>query len=68
MSTTKTWIIWSGEGEVGTSEIKKATDLGIKRILTRERCNGDRWAYAAEYTGDDHLDCCSVVRERGINA
>ena len=68
MATTRTWIIWSGEGEVGTSEIRQATDIGIRRILTRERCNGDRWAWAAEYTGDDHLDCCSVVRERGINA
>ena len=67
MATTKTWIIWSGEGEVGASAVKKATDVGIKRILTAERCHGDRWAYAAEYTGDPHLDCCSVVRERGVN-
>ena len=64
MSTTKTWIIWSGEGTVGTSEIKKATDAGIKRILTRERCNGDRWAYAAEYTGNELMDCCAEVKDR----
>jgi hypothetical protein len=64
MSTTKTWIIWSGEGEVGTSEIKKATDNGIKRILTRERCGGDRWAYAAEYTGNELMDCCAEVKDR----
>ena len=40
------WAIWSGEGEIGTKAIKVATTIGIKRILTKERCNGDRWAYA----------------------
>lgn len=59
-----TWVIWSGEGENGYKEVKVATETGIKRILTKERCRGDRWAFAAKYTGDDYLDCCPVVRER----
>lgn len=60
------WVIWSGEGERGTKEIKLATETGIKRILTKERCGGDRWAYAAKYTGNELMDCCMGVRERQI--
>jgi hypothetical protein len=60
------WVIWSGEGERGTKEIKVATEIGIKRILTKERCGGDRWAYAAKYTGNDLMDCCIGVKERQI--
>lgn len=59
------WVIWSGEGERGTKEIKSATETGIKRIITKERC-GDRWAIAATYTGDDYMDSCPMVRERGF--
>lgn len=39
------WVI-SGEGEVGTWERHEATADGIRKILTRERCGGDRWARA----------------------
>lgn len=46
------WAVWSGEGEIGTVETKKATLTGIKRILTKERCGGDCWAHACP----DHLD------------
>ena len=46
MSTRINWTIWSGEGDRGYRETKSATLQGIKRILTIERCNGDRWAYA----------------------
>ena len=40
--------IISGEGEVGTIEAYtgKKTERAIKCRLTRERCNGDRWARA----------------------
>ena len=68
MKSEKTkWVIWSGEGTIGNKEIKTATETGIKRVLTTERCSGDRWAYAATYTGNPELDCCSVVKERGID-
>jgi len=40
----KTFWILSGEGENGTWEKHTATLTGIKRIATKERCNGDRWA------------------------
>lgn len=66
MDKTK-WVVWSGEGEQGTKEVKFATETGIKRILTSERCGGDRWAFAAKHTGDDYLDSCPVARERSID-
>jgi hypothetical protein len=40
----KTYWILSGEGENGTWEKHIATLTGIKRIATKERCGGDRWA------------------------
>lgn len=46
MSTKIKWAVWSGEGTRGTKEIKTATLQGIKRILTQERCGGDRFAHA----------------------
>ena len=39
------WIN-SGEGEIGKWERKLATERGILRILSRERCGGERWAHA----------------------
>lgn len=42
-----TYIVISGEGcGEGISRKVQATDRGIKRILTKERCGGDRWARA----------------------
>jgi len=40
----KTYWILSGEDENGTWEKHVATLTGIKRIATKERCGGDRWA------------------------
>lgn len=40
----KTYWILAGEGENGTWEKHIATLTGIKRIATKERCGGDRWA------------------------
>lgn len=62
------WVVWSGEGEQGTKQIKMATVQGIKRILTQERCGGDRWAYAAKYTGNELADCCAEVKDRYLNS
>lgn len=48
--------IVSGEGD-GPGTIvrtKSRTVIGIKRILTRERCEGDRWAYALITLGGGH--------------
>jgi hypothetical protein len=44
--------IVSGEGEVGSAVIYRGarTQRAIKARLTRERCNGDRWARAVQYT------------------
>lgn len=63
----KLYVVWSGEGEQGHKRLVRATERGIKSVLTRERCGGDRWSYAATYTGDKYLDCCSEVRTRSIN-
>ena len=57
--------IISGEGENGTVEVYegKRTDRAIKMRLTKERCQGDRWARASIYLYDsDHqipvgMDC-----------
>lgn len=40
--------IISGEGEQGTVEDYKGkrSERAIKMRLTRERCDGDRWAFA----------------------
>ena len=47
-------LIFSGEGETGTwKEYKgKDSDRAIKLRLTKERCNGDRWAKAYRHIGD----------------
>lgn len=60
------YIIWSGEGEVGTSSVVETTITGIKQRLTRERCGGDRWAYAAPVTGNPLADCAAGVKERSV--
>lgn len=43
-SKKKVYWILSGEGELGTWTRHYVTPRGIKRIATRERCGGDRWA------------------------
>ena len=44
--TKKVYWVLSGGGETGSWEKKIATERGILRILSRERCGGDRWARA----------------------
>jgi hypothetical protein len=47
-------LIISGEGTTGTWERYKGkkTFRAIKRRLTKERCNGDRWAEAYVHMQD----------------
>ena len=40
------YYILSGEGSIGQWRAVRATATGIKRMLTCERCGGDRWARA----------------------
>jgi hypothetical protein len=63
MTTRKQWTVCSGEGEIGTVERKVATERGIKRILTVERCGGDRWARATEILAGETTTQAS---ERGL--
>ena len=52
--------IVSGEGEVGTAVIYRGarTQRALRAHLTRERCDGDRWARAVQYTHtNDWGDC-----------
>jgi hypothetical protein len=52
----KAIVILSGEGEQGNFEkyTGSRTIRAIKQRLTKERCNGDRWAsvYIYNYTND----------------
>jgi len=42
-----TYYVFSGKGDRGRwSEPIRTTEQGIKNRLTRERCGGERWAYA----------------------
>lgn len=47
-------MITSGEGERGTcgEYTGKGTRRALKMRLTRERCNGDRWATAHRENGE----------------
>lgn len=49
-STNEIQIV-SGEGNFGDTEVYtgKRTQRAIKSRLTRERCNGDRWARAVVF-------------------
>lgn len=40
------YYILSGEGECGSWKRVESTPYGIRKMLTRERCHGDRWAHA----------------------
>jgi len=66
MSSKQKYVVWSGEGEEGHKRVVTCTETGIKRILTAERCGGDRWAYAAESVGGE-MDSCPYVRDRSID-
>lgn len=57
------WIL-SGEGDVGTWERVVTTERGIKIRLTKERCGGDRWAYAYYAS---HLNDADQVVGVGVN-
>lgn len=48
-------LIFSGEGLFGSWElyVGKQTDRAIKMKLTREKCNGDRWAFAYKKLSDE---------------
>lgn len=43
-----------GEGQGHAYYTKSRTKIGIDRILTRERCGGDRWAFAVITLGGGH--------------
>lgn len=66
MSQKIKWAVWSGEGERGSRAIKTATLQGIKRILTVERCGGDRFAHACPAHWPQ-AEFCAASRECDIN-
>mgnify|MGYP001073364484 CR=1 FL=1 len=57
--------IVSGEGTVGSSDVYtgKRTVRAIKSRLTRERCNGDRWARAEALVHPETDDYPAVYSE-----
>jgi hypothetical protein len=51
-AATQTYYIYSGEGTGEGHKKTVATTLrGLKMRLTRERCGGDRWAFATDTDG-----------------
>ena len=66
--------IQSGEGEIGAYELYtgRRTVRAIKARLTRERCGGDRWAYAWVERADqpgifDRLDNDRFIDTRALD-
>jgi len=59
--------IISGEGEQGTSVFYtgKKTERAIKTRLTKERCNGDRWAKVVVYSHENDHGKVGVDFETG---
>ena len=57
--------IVSGEGTVGNSEVYSGTRTirALKSRLTRERCNGDRWARAEALVHPETNDHPAVYSE-----
>jgi hypothetical protein len=53
--TEKKIAIVSGEGENGTAELYGGalSERAIRSRLTRERCHGDRWARAIQWSHDN---------------
>jgi len=69
MSEKNWYAVLSGEGSIGTWSMHCVTDIGIKRILTRERCGGDRWAnayYKPHGVGDVGIDYDTGVPRGGV--
>lgn len=60
-------LIVSGEGEIGTAEVYrgKHTQRAIKSRLTRERCHGDRWARAIQYSHTNDHGLVGINLETG---
>mgnify|MGYP001170135573 CR=1 FL=1 len=54
------WIL-SGEGENGTWEKHHCTLTGAKRIATKERCGGDRWARIFEEVPETETELAYVI-------
>ncbi|MDY0228459.1 MAG: hypothetical protein RBR38_16725 [Desulfomicrobium apsheronum] len=50
VSGDKDLYIVSGEGEQGTREDYDGprTVAAVRKVLKKERCNGDRWAYITD--------------------
>lgn len=58
----------SGEGEMGTTVERyfgKCSERAIKLRLSRERCNGDRWARAIQYSHENEHGKVGIDLETG---
>jgi hypothetical protein len=65
LATTATIRIVSGEGAVGTAEAYtgKRTVRALKARLTKECCNGDRWARAEVLVSPETAESPAVYAE-----
>ena len=67
IKNTKEILIISGEGDFGDCEIYtgKRSERVLKSRLTRERCNGDRWASALLYAHETDTGHVGIDFENG---
>jgi hypothetical protein len=65
--TGKEIRIISGEGEIGTvgRYFGKCSERAIKLRLSRERCSGDRWAMAIQYSHENEHGKVGIDMETG---
>ena len=63
---TKTYLFLSGEGDCGTLEVRKMSELGAKMYARQLSAGGDRWCkYCERPEGLDKANYTSYVRDYG---
>ena len=67
VQNAKEILIIAGEGEFGGVDIYtgKRSERALKGRLTKERCHGDKWAFALLYAHQTERGHCGINFESG---